>query len=79
LILCRGKKLNNSWEDCARKFDIDVAKIQALFGTPGAEQFFRENIQRAVALGIKASPTILVDGRKFRTNQLLQASGTPCG
>ena len=77
-ILCRGKELNNSWEDCARKFGIDVAKIQTLFGTPRAEQLFRENIQRAAVLGIKASPTIFVDGRKFRTNQLLRASGTPC-
>ena len=77
-ILCRGKKLDKSWEDCARKLGIDVAKIQALFDAPEAEQLFRENIQRAAALGIKASPTILVDGHKFQVNQLLRASGTPC-
>ena len=77
-ILCRGKKLDKSWEDCAEKLGIDVAKIQALFDAPEAEQLFRENIQRAAALGIKASPTILVDGHKFQVNQLLRASGTPC-
>ena len=77
-ILCRGKKLDKSWEDCAQKLGIDVAKIQALFDAPEAEQLFRENIQRAAALGIKASPTILVDGHKFQVNQLLRASGTPC-
>ena len=77
-ILCRGKKLDKSWENCAEKFGIDVAKIQALFDAPEAEQLFRENIQRAAALGIKASPTILVDGHKFQVNQLLRASGTPC-
>ncbi len=77
-ILCRGKKLDKSWEDCAQKLGIDVAKIQALFDAPEAEQLFRENIARAADLGIKASPTILVDGHKFRVNQLLRASGTPC-
>ena len=77
-ILCRGKKLDKSWEDCAQKLGIDVAKIQVLFDTPGADQLFRENIKRAAALGIKASPTILIDGHKFRLDQLLRASGTPC-
>ena len=77
-VLCRGKKLDKSWEACAEKLGIDVAKIQALFDAPEAAQLFRENIARAEALGIKASPTILVDGHKFRANQLLRASGTPC-
>ena len=77
-IFCRGKKLDKSWEDCAQKLGIDVAKIQMLFDAPEAEMLFRENIQRAAALGIKASPTILVDGHKFQVNQLLRASGTPC-
>ncbi len=77
-ILCRGKKLDKSWEVCAEKLGIDVAKIQALFDTSEAEQLFRENIARAADLGIKASPTILVDGHKFQVNQLLRASGTPC-
>ncbi len=77
-ILCRGKKLNKSWEDCAKKFGIDVEKIQKLFNTPKAEQLFRENIKRSAELGIKASPTILVDNHQFPTNQLLRASGTPC-
>ena len=77
-ILCRGKKLDRSWENCAEKLGIDVAKIQKLFDTPEAEQLFRENIKRAAELGIGASPTILVDNHQFRANQLLRASGTPC-
>ena len=77
-ILCRGKKLNKSWEDCAEKNGIDVENIQRLFDTPEAEQLFRENIKRSEELGIKASPTIFIDGHKFHTNQLLRASGTPC-
>ena len=78
-ILCRGKKLDKSWEDCAEKLGIDVEKIQALFDAPEvSEQLFRENIQHAAALGIRASPTILVDGHQFRAKQLLRASGTPC-
>ena len=77
-ILCRGKKLDKSWEDCAEKLGMDVAKIQELFDSPEAEQLFRENIRRAAELGIKASPTILVDTHPFRANQLLRASGTPC-
>ena len=77
-IVCRGKKLDKSWEACAEKLGIDVAKIQALFDTSEAEQLFRENIARAADLRIKASPTILVDGHKFQMNQLLRESGTPC-
>ena len=77
-ILCRGKKLDKSWEDCAQKLDIDVTNIQRLFDTAEAEQLFRDNIIRAVELGIKASPTILVDNRQFRVNHLLRASGTLC-
>ena len=79
-VLCRGnQKLDKSWEDCAQKLGIDVGKIQALFDTPEvSEQLFRENIKRAAALGIKVSPTILIDGHKFRPAQLLRASGTPC-
>lgn len=77
-IWCRGKKLNKSWENCAEKLGIDVDRIQMLFNAPEAEQLFRENIKRAAVLGIKASPTILVDGHKFLANQLLRASGTPC-
>ena len=77
-ILCRGKKLDKSWENCAEKLGIDVAKIQKLFDTPETEQLFRENIKRAAELGIGASPTILVDNHQFRANQLLRASGTPC-
>ena len=77
-ILCRGKKLDKSWEDCAEKLGIDVAKIQKLFDTPETEQLFRENIKRAAELGVRASPTIFVDNHEFRANQLLRASGTPC-
>lgn len=77
-LLCRGKKLNKSWEDCAKKLGIDAEKINRLFDTPEAEQLFRENIKRSEELSIKASPTILVDGHKFPTSQLLRASGTPC-
>ncbi|RKU33060.1 hypothetical protein C6499_02040 [Candidatus Poribacteria bacterium] len=77
-ILCRGKKLDKSWEVCAEKLGIDVARIQTLFDSPEAEQLFRENIKRAAELGVRGSPTIFVDGHKFRANQLLRASGTPC-
>lgn len=77
-ILCRGKKLDKSWENCAEKHGIDVAKIQALFDSPEAEQLFRANIKRAAELGIRVSPTILVDEHQFQANQLLRVSGTPC-
>ena len=78
-ILCRGKKLDKSWENCAEKLGIDVAKIQRLFDTPEvSEQLFRENIKRAAELGINASPTILVDNHRFQATQLLRAKGTPC-
>ena len=78
-ILCRGKKLDKSWEACAEKLGIDVARIQQLFDTPKvSEQLFRENIKRATELGINASPTILVDNHQFQATQLLRAKGTPC-
>ena len=78
-ILCRGKKLDKSWENCAEKLGIDVAKIQRLFDTPEvSEQLFRENIKRATELDINASPTILIDNHRFQATQLLRAKGTPC-
>jgi hypothetical protein len=77
-ILCRGKNLNKNWEHCAQKLGIDVEKIQALFGTPEAEQLFRGNIKRSTELEVRTSPTIFVDNHQFRANQLLRASGTPC-
>ncbi|MYC76573.1 hypothetical protein F4X10_12485 [Candidatus Poribacteria bacterium] len=78
-ILCRGKKLDKGWEQCAEKLGIDVAKIQRLFDTPEvSEQLFRENIKRAAELGINASPTILVDNHQFQTTQLLRAKGDRC-
>ena len=77
-ILCRGKKLEKSWEACAEKLGIDAQRIQQLFDTPEAEQLFRENIQRAQELGITASPTVLVDNHQFGVRQLLRASGTSC-
>lgn len=77
-LIRRGKKLNKSWEDSAKKCNIDIGKIERLFNTREAEQLLRENIKRSAELGIKASPTILVDGHQFPTNQLLRASGTPC-
>ncbi len=78
-ILCRGKKLDKSWEACAEKLGIDVARIQQLFDTPEvSEQLFRENIKRATELGINTSPTILVDNHPFQVTQLLRAKGTPC-
>ena len=60
-------------QDCAKKFGIDVHKIQRLFDTPETEQDFRENIKRTAELGIKASPTILINNHLFSTNQLLRA------
>ena len=77
-ILCRSNKLEKNWKACAEKFDIDGHKIQALFNAPETEQLFRENIKRAAELGIKASPTVLVDGHEFPISQLLGASGVPC-
>ena len=77
-ILCRGKNLNESWTTCAQKFNMDVEKIQALLETPEAEQHFRENIRRAAELGIRTSPTLLVDTQEFRAKEMLRASGTPC-
>ena len=77
-ILCRGKNLKKSWEDCAEKLGMDVSRIQTLFDSQEAEHLFRENIKHAAALGINASPTLFVDGHPFRTEHLLRASGTPC-
>lgn len=78
-VLCRGKKLDQSWEVCAEKLGIDVSKIQSLFDAPEiSEQLFRENIKRATELGINASPTILLDNHQFQATQLLKAKGVPC-
>ncbi len=63
-ILCRANHLQESWEKCAQKFNIDTSKIDAIVHSEAGARLYRANIQRTHELEIHASPTLLIDGRK---------------
>jgi len=63
-ILCRANHLKESWEKCAKKFNINTSKINQIVRSEEGVRLYRTNIQRAHELDIPASPTLLIDGRK---------------
>ena len=78
-LLCRSKHLKGSWEGCAQKVGIDVAKIQRIAQSPEAEALFRKNIQRAKELKVFGSPTLFVDGREFNRKLFTRDTKGACG
>ena len=63
-ILCRNKSLTKSWEDCARKLGLDVARIAAGVDSDEMVAVYRDNTARTHALEVSGSPTLYIDGRK---------------
>ena len=64
-VLCRADHLKKAWSECAAKTGIDVARVSAMVKSPEAKVMFAENIKRSEELSIKASPTVVIDGRKI--------------
>jgi len=62
-VLCRGRSdMARSWEDCAAEVGINPIRISTIAESPEGEALYAENILRSNLLGIRASPTLLIDG-----------------
>ncbi len=64
-LLCRAKHLRESWTKCAQKVGLDVNRIARMVGTEQTRKQFLQEIRRTEELGIKASPTLVIDGRRI--------------
>lgn len=62
-LLCRADHLKEAWTLCAQKVGLDVTKIASTVDTPQARRRFLQEVQRTKELGIRGSPTLVIDGR----------------
>lgn len=77
----RNKNLKKNWEDCAKKLQIDKGRVKKLAGSEEGAMLFLDNIKKSQELNIKASPTIMIDSIKLKSNILYTtgAKGGLCG
>jgi hypothetical protein len=73
-ILERNRDLKKNWVDCARKLDIDPERVQKVMASEEGAMLFRDNIKKSQELGIKGSPTIMVDSARL-PNSIIYATG----
>ena len=62
-LLCRAKHLESAWTRCAEKVGLDIDRVNQEIELERTKALFEVDIQRSTALGIKASPTLVVDGK----------------
>lgn len=62
-LLCRADHLKEAWTLCAQKMGLDVEKIASMVEMPETRHRFLPDIQRKEELGIRGSPTLVIDGR----------------
>lgn len=62
-LLCRADHLKEAWTLCAEKVGLDVTKIASMVDSPQARQRFLQEVERKEELGIRGSPTLVIDGR----------------
>ena len=62
-LLCRAKHLKSAWTQCAEKTGLDIDRVNQAIESEQIKERFAFDIQRSAALGIKSSPTLVVDGR----------------
>ena len=62
-LLCRADHLKEAWTLCAQKIGLDVEKIASMVEMPETRHRFLQDIQRKEELGIRGSPTLVIDGR----------------
>ena len=62
-LLCRAKHLKSAWTRCAEKVRLDIEKVNQEIESERTKALFEVDIQRSTALGIKSSPTLVVDGK----------------
>jgi len=64
-LLCRAGNLREPWVKCARKVGIDVMRVNDVMESGEGLRWFEENIKRGNELGIRGSPTLLLNGRRI--------------
>ena len=62
-LLCRAKHLESAWTRCAEKVGLDIDRVNQEMESERTKRLFAVDIQRSNALGIKSSPTLVVDGK----------------
>ena len=62
-LLCRADHLKEAWTLCAQKVGLDVTKIASTVDSPQARRRFLQEVERKEELGIRGSPTLVIDGR----------------
>ena len=62
-LLCRAEHLESAWTQCAEKVELDINRVNQAVESEQIRQRFAFDIQRSTALGIRSSPTLVIDGR----------------
>ena len=62
-LLCRADHLKEAWTLCAQKVGLDVTKIASMVELPETRHRFLQEVERTEELEIRASPTLVIDGR----------------
>jgi len=62
-LLCRAKHLESAWTRCAEKVGLDIEGVHQEIESERTQRLFEVDIQRSTTLGIKSSPTLVVDGK----------------
>ncbi len=62
-LLCRAKHLESAWTQCAKKVGLDINRVNQEIESERTKRLFEADIQRATALEIRSSPTLVVDGK----------------
>lgn len=75
-ILCRAQNIEESWQRCAEKFEINVNHIQQLSENQEGITLLRENIKQETPFRISSSPTLLLDGRMINNQLYLKVQQT---
>ena len=62
-LLCRADHLKEAWTLCAKKVGLDTQKITSMVEMPEMRRRLLQDFHRSGGLGIRSSPTLVIDGR----------------
>ncbi len=66
LLLRSDNYATDNWEECATKAWMDCKFISRIAQSEEGEMLFRQNFTRSNELGINASPTLLINGKRYK-------------
>ncbi len=65
-VMCRGLEgaggANDAWEACAAQAGFDPVRIASIAEAPRGKAIYAKNVRRAHLMGVRASPTMFIDG-----------------